>query len=332
MLIVSIAIAVFLALLAGLLLWAGHRLWHMMMQSAGRLAEAQPQVRDLPATPRPVRADALVYLFGNEFARPPKPGRSAGPRLAAIAPLTDQELDAREWASKMLFALLAEEHEEGTLEFRVVPHTPSMMPPFPYKNWELEVRRVEPLTPSPLADCLGVAFDMVEKRAQRSEPEATADEDELHWHPLDFLLEKMLVVVRAETSFWEREGVYGDLRNYIIDTLVAEGYLVEKGGNTWIDHLRRRRIEPNREAIEELAPAAEALLRRLHGIRQRNGSALWTVGEEPEISYTHLNTPASLTSLDDPEQGMLWADALGISLYEALVALRQLEPTNEGGA
>ena len=151
------------------------------------------------------------------------------------------------------------------------------------------------------------------------------------WFPLDLLIEKMLTVVRAETSFWEREGVYGDLRNYVVDALIAEGYLTETSGNTWIEHLRARRVEANREAIEPLAPAAEALLRRLHSVRQRFGSADFLTGEEHEITYTHLNSPAALINLEDPAEGLLWADALGITIYEALVSLRQLEPSGEGG-
>jgi hypothetical protein len=237
-----------------------------------------------------------------------------------------------------LFALLAEEREAGAIEFRVVDRTPTMMPPFPYKNWELEARRLEPFLPSPLGDCLGVAFDMLAKRSRAQQragaesPEEQAGELSPQWYPLDLLIEKMLTVVRAETSFWEREGVYGDLRNYVIDAMIAEGYLEDKSGNTWIDHLRRRRLEPNREVIEQLAPAADALLRRLHSVRQRCGSAVFLNSEETEVTYTQLNTPASLTSLDDPAEGLLWADALGITLFEVLVSLRQLEPTSEGGA
>jgi hypothetical protein len=155
--------------------------------------------------------------------------------------------------------------------------------------------------------------------------------EEAQWYPLDLLIEKMLQIVRAETSFWEREGVYGDLRNYVVDALVAEGYLMETGGDTWVEHFRRRRVEPNREAIQSVAPDAEALLRRLSAWRQRFGSTMFLAEEEPEVTYTHLNTPASLVTVDNPADSLLWADALGITIYEALVSLRQLEPTGEGG-
>ena len=332
----AIAIAVVLAGVAGFLLWLGHRAWRQMAGSAGRLVEARPEAREIRMPQRPPRADALVYLFGHCFARPPRPGRSAG-RLAAFDPMTGQELEAREWAAKMLFALITEEREAGTMEFRIVERTPTMMPPFPHKNWELELRRLESPASSPLGDCLNVAFDMVERRAQRREATHTEEGQELRlteeaqWYPLDLLVEKMLQVVRTETGFWEREGIYGDLRNYVVDALIAEGYLVEKGGDTLIDHFRRRKSEPIRETIEPVAPAAEALLRRLHVVRQRFGSAIFLAEEEPEVTYTHQNAPASLITLEDPAGSLLWADALGISIYETLVALRQLEPAGEGG-
>jgi hypothetical protein len=298
--------------------------------------EVGPGFRETRLPQRPPRADALVYLYGHRFVRPPRPGRSAG-RMAAYDPLTGQELEAREWAAKMLFALFAEEQEEGSLELRIVERTPTMMPPFPHKNWELELRRLESTGSSPLGDCLNVAFDMVEKRAQRREAAHTEERRERHaigeaqWYPLDLLVEKMLQVVRTETGFWEREGIYGDLRNYVVDALIAEGYLVEKGGDTLIDHFRRRKIEPVRETIEPIAPVAESLLQRLHSLRQRFGSAVFLAEEEPEMTYTHQNTPASLVTLEDPAGSLLWADALGISIHETLVALRQLEPAGEGG-
>lgn len=333
------AIAVFLLLVAGVLLWVGYHAWQHLMRSAEQVgAPVRPEPRETPQRGRPVRADALVYLFAHEFVRPPKPGRAVSPRFQARAPLTGEELDPRDLAAKMLFVLLMEAGEEGGLRQRVVERVPTLMPPFPHKNWELQVQRVGPLVSSPLGDCLAVAFDMAEKKARQPETvEETGNRaleraGEAPWVPLDLLIEKMLQVVRAETTFWQREGVYGDLRNYVADCLVAEGYLIERTSNTWIEHLRKRRLEPNMELVEPLAPAAEALLRRMRSLRQRYGSAELLGEEERQASYTHLNAPAHLIQVEGDVADLLWADALGLTVYEALVGLRQLEPNAEGGA
>jgi len=334
----SIAIAVFLVGVGIFLLWLGHNTWKNLMKSAGQVSGMrESRVEPEPIPPRPVRADALVYLYAHRFVRPPKSGRAVSPRLQAFAPLTGEELDDGDWAAKMLFVLFGEQHEAGAVEFQVSERTPTLMPPFPHKNWEMQGRRVEELLSSPLGDCMSVAFDMVEKRRdsqeQEEEPpiEALGPPAEPQWFPLDLVIEKMLQVVRAETSFWQRESVYGDLRNYVAEALVAEGFLREVGANTWIEHLRRQRLEPDREAIAKLETSAEDLLRRLRMIRERYGSAEFLADDEREVSYTHLNTPAALTQVSGSVQDLLWADALGISIYETLVGLRQLEPTGDGG-
>lgn len=330
----SIAIAVFLVGVGVFLLWLGHKAWKDLMKSVSQVSGGpEPMVEPRPTPLRPVRADALVYLYGHRFVRLPKSGRAVSPRLQAFAPLTGEGLDAGDWTTKMLFVLWAEQHEVGAIEFQVIERTPTLMPPFPHKNWEMQVRRVEELFSSPLGACMAVAFDMVEKRRDREEEgtEAVAFPAEPQWFPLDLIIEKMLQVVRAETSFWQRESVYGDLRNYVADALVAEGFLQEVGANTWIQHLRRRRLEPDREAIQELETSAEDLLDRLETIRRRYGSAEFLADDEREVSYTHLNTPAALIQVNGNVQDLLWADALGISIYETLVGLRQLEPTGDGG-
>ncbi|HEY3397950.1 MAG TPA: hypothetical protein VGM19_09870 [Armatimonadota bacterium] len=335
----GLAIGLFLAVLAAVLLWVGSRAWRQVIRSVGTAAApAAAEPRPVGDTLVPVQADALVYLFAGSFVRPPKAGRAVNPRFQARAPLTDEELDPRDWAAKMLYVLLAELVERGQVEFLITERVPTLMPPFPHKNWEMQIRRTAPLLPSPLSDCLGVAFDTLEKRSKAAEadPEGSRDEatsrpGEAPWFPLDLVLERMLQVVRAETTFWQREGVYGDLRNYVADSLVALGYLIEITGNTWIETLRRRRLDPNIPAIEKLAPSAETLLQRVRSIRQRYGSSAFLGESERDASYTHLNAPASLTQVEGDVTQILWADALGISLYEILVAIRQLEPTGEGG-
>ena len=335
----GVAIAVVLTLAGVALLWAGYHAWQHLMASAEQVATPpRPEVHEAPPVHRAPRAEALVYLFAHQFVRSPKPGRVVNPRFQARAPLSGEELDPRDFAAKMLFALLAEVAEEGGVDNRVVERVPTLMPPFPHKNWELQVRRVGALVASPLGECLAVAFDMVEKKMHLPEPvedtrgRALERPGEGPWVPLDLVIEKLLEVVRAETTFWQREGVYGDLRNYVADCLVAEGYLIERGGNTWIEHLRKRRLEPNLETVEPLAPAAAALQRRMRQVRQRYGSAELLGEDERSASYTHVNAPAHLTQVEGDVADILWADALGLTLHETLVGLRQLEPNSEGGA
>jgi hypothetical protein len=330
----GIAIALVLVLL-----WAGYHAWRHVLAGVEQIAApARPERRESPAAPRPVQADALVYLFAHRFVRPPSAGRAVNPRFQARAPLTGEELDPRDFAAKLLFALLMQDAEAGALEYRVVERVPTLMPPFPHKNWEVQVRRAGSLLSSPLGDCLAVAFEMVEKKmrlpeiSEETHARGPALPGEAPWAPLDLLVEKILEVVRAETTFWQREGVYGDLRNYVEDNLVAAGYLEDRGGNTWLEHLRKRRLEPNRQAIESLAPAAEALLHQMRQVRQRHGSAELLGEDERQASYTHVNAPAHLTQVEGDVTDLLWADALGLTLYETLVGLRQLEPNAEGGA
>lgn len=335
----AVAIAIFLGLVAIALLWGGYRLWQQLTAELAQVSTpARPEVREAPKVRRAAQADALVYLFAHQFVRPPKSGGAVNPRFQARAPLTGEALDARDFAAKLLFALLAEALADQALEYRIVERVPTLMPPFPHKNWELQLRRKGPLLSSPLGDCLAVAFDMVEKRmhlpetVEEGRSRSAELDEEPRWAPLDLLVEKLLQVVRAETTFWQREGVYGDLRNYVADCLVAEGYLVERGGNTWVEQLRKRRLEPNLETIRPLVPEAEALLRRMREIRQRYGSAELLGEEERLATYSHVNAPAHLTQVEGDVQDLLWADALGLSLYETLVGLRQLEPNSEGGA
>jgi hypothetical protein len=337
----AIAIALVLVVVGAVLLWAGYHGWRHLVRGVEQLAAPAPPRPERPETPEvrhAVRADALVYLFADHFVRPPKAGRAVNPRFQARAPLTGEELDPRDFAAKLLFVLFMEDAEEGAIEYRLIERVPTLMPPFPHKNWELQVRRSGTPVSSPLGDCLVVAFEMVEKKmhlpeiSEDTHARTTLTPGEAPWVPLDLLVEKILEVVRAETTFWQREGVYGDLRNYVEDCLVAEGYLVERGGNTWIEHLRKRRLEPNREAIEPLAPAAEALLQAMRRIRQRYGSAELLGEDERQASYTHVNAPAHLTQVEGDVTDILWADALGLTLYETLVGLRQLEPNAEGGA
>jgi hypothetical protein len=323
-------IVILLAVLTALLLWLGFRTYSTLSTDSTQAPspeEDPPPSTDMVLPSRPARADALVYLYGNRFAKPSSGKRAVARHLRAFCPLADdEELDSPDWSAKMLFALLAEAKEAKQVDFRLVERTPARMAPFPHKNWELEVKRQEPLPATPLGDCMNNAFEIMEKRASRRE-----DLDNEGWIPLDLVFEQMLKEVRGTMTFWQREGVYSDLRNYVAKCLVQEGYLVEQDSGTLVEQFRKSKLVPREDLIRALEGEAEDLRLRLRDLRERYGSSVFLEKEDRESTYTHLNTPAALTTLDSTKSPILWADALGVSIYESLAVIRQLEPTGEGG-
>jgi hypothetical protein len=322
----ELAIALFLIALGGGLLWLGWRTWQKLMARAEEVEATQQRSGHAVKPSGPVAADGVVCLFAHRFVRPaPKPG--AGGRDRAFAPLTEEELDPEDFALQMLYALLAELFSNGFLDFRVVPREPTHMPPFPHKAWELQVRQLQPLPPSPLANAMSVAFEIITGKRRRRR--AGADE-KAEWVALDDLLDRTLRAVRQELSFWERTGVYGDLRTYVEDALVAQGYLLAPERTTWLDRVRGRRPHrANRQAIEELTAEAEALRQRLAEFRRRYGSAVAAaVPDEGPMPIQDVEP-----DLLDPNRSLgdlPLDDCLRLSLYEVLTCLRQLEPS--GGA
>lgn len=330
----QIAIAVGLAGFGVWLLWRGYRFWQSLMSQAGRIAEepGPPSPEDIEVR-GPVGPDGLVFLFAHDFVSPPQPGQgrvSAG--LTARAPLTKDPLDVQEWACRLLYALLTEQHQQGRVSFRITERTATLMPPFPYKTWQLELKRLRPLSASPLSDCMNVAFDMLHKRQRVKQASRGAEEPETEqpWCDLDELVEWVLKTVRTEMSFWQRQGVYLDLGRYVQESLVAAGYLLEKPRRTWLERLRRRQFETNQPAVDRLQRKAEDLKERIIQFRRQHGSAR---GQETADDLTAPIRDSVDSDLMDPEgplDQLPLDDCLRLSVYEAVTALRELEPKREG--
>jgi len=305
---------------------AGWKAWQLFIRRAGELAAEEVGAPLVPEAEGPVGADGLVCLFAHEFVRP---ASKPGGRDRAFAVLTEQELDPEDFALQMLYALMADLFREGVIDFRIVEREPTYTPPFPSKTWELQVQQLRDLPSSPLASAMGVAFEMILGRRRKRRRRSNEDVDS--WVTIDDLIDRMLRAIRQELSFWERTGVYGDLRTYVENALVAQGYLMRPGQATWLDRVRQKRRKPNLEAIEELAEEAADLRQRLVLFRRERGSAhacedLGESGPMPiqQVDPQLLDASRSLGELP-------LDDCLRTSLYEVLTALRQLEPSGDAG-
>ncbi len=328
----SIAIAIFLCLVGLAALVGGYHLYRHLMSRAAELAEPEP-TRTLADAEvgGDVAADGLTYLYAHEFVRPKTAGPTVLARDRAYAPLTEQELDPEDWALQLIYASVCELHAQACLHCRIVDRTPSFLPPFPHKHWELEVIQRTPFPSSPVMDAMDVAFELMRARKQQRVAQGKEEPGEL-WCPLDEVIERALKAMRQEISFWERSGVYGDLRNYVASSLVAQGYLIQPARDTWLDRARSRRPRPNEEAIAQLREEMEALRRRLAQFRLKHGSpyARGELEAEEPRQPVPLVDPALATREQDFDD-MPLDDCLRLSIYEALVSLRQLEPSGDAG-
>ncbi len=319
----AIAIAIILGLVGVLLLWYGHKIWKSLTTGALR-GEPGEKIIELPTPRGSLAPDETVFLFAEQFVGTASAEGST--QTTGTAPLSQQPVSLRDQANRLIYATLVDQYQQERLQFRIVERDATMMPPFPQKAWELQVQRSDALTSSPLLDCLNVAFNVIYK--QRGVGPADEDSETL-WISLDELLEQILKVARAEISFWKREGVYGDLCNYIEEALIARGYLHELPRNTWLERLRNRELRVNREAIEQRQQAADELHQRLTEFRQAYGSEqtrqladdLTQFDEEANQELSNWAAPLDELPLDD---------ALRMSIYEALSSLRQLEPSGDG--
>jgi hypothetical protein len=320
------AIAVALGILGALLLVIGWRTWQRLIQRAGELASEEAGVPAVPEARGPVGPDGLVCLFAHQFVRP---ATKTGGRDRAFAVLTDQELDPEDFALQLLYAVMTELFREGLLDFRITEREPGYQPPFPNKAWELQVQQLGEFPPSPLANAMSVAFDMIVGKRRRRRRRNDHSED--MWVSLDDLVDRMLRAIRQELSFWERIGVYGDLRIYVENALVAQGYLLRPTQATWLDRVRQKRRRPNLEAVERLAQEARELRERLVLFRREYGSpqAVADLGPEGPLPIQQVDP-----ELMHPERSLgelPLDDCLRASLYEVLTALRQLEPSGDAG-
>ena len=321
----EVAIAVVMTAVGVAVLLGGYKAWHLLM---ARAAELEAVGRDAPVISEPsgpVGPDGLVCLFAHQFVRPA--AKTVLARDKAFAPLTGDELDPEDFALQLLYSLMAELFQEGKLDFRILPREPSFMPPFPQKAWELEVRALDTLAGTSLSGALQVAFELLDSKAKRRRH---PEQDE-GWVSIDDLIDRLIRALRQELSFWERTGIYGDLRSYVEDSLIAQGYLIAPEKATWLDRVRTKRPQANVEAIEQLASQAAALRARLVAFRRRHGSqeAADAIQEEGPLSITQVD-PQLIDSKRALGELPL-DDCLRVSVYEVLSSLKQLEPSSDAG-
>lgn len=300
------------------------------MSQAGRIGEepGPPSAEDVEVR-EAVGVDGLVFLFAQDFVSPAKPTDQGGAvGQTASAPLTREALDTQDWAYRLLYTVLGEQYQQGCVDFRMTERTPTLMPPFPHKEWELQIKRLRPLSASPLSDCMNVGFDMLHKRQRVKQASQGAEEPEVEqpWCDLDELVEWVLKTVRTEMSFWQRQGVCPDLCRYVQESLVAAGYLLERPRHTWLERLRARRFEPNQSAIEALRPKVETLKQRLAAFRRESGSARSRETADDLAAPVKETVDDALMNPDCQLDELPLEDCLRLSVYEALAGLRELEP------
>ena len=319
----AIAIAVILGLVGVFLLWYGHKAWQSLIAGARR-GEPADEIIELPTPRGPLAPDETVFLFAEQFVG--TTSVEGPPHSTGTAPLSQQPVILRDQANRLIYATLVDQYQQERLQFRIVERDPTMIPPFPHKAWELQVQRSDALSSSPLLDCLNVSFNVIYKQRGIG---STEQDSEALWVSLDELLEHILRVARAEISFWKREGVYGDLCNYIEEALIARGYLHELPRRTWLERLRSRDLRVNREAIEQRQQDATKLHQRLTEFRRAYGSEQ-TQQLADDLTQPEEEANQELSEWTDPLDELPLDDALRMSIYEALVSLRQLEPSGDG--
>ncbi len=319
---VQIGILVVL-LVAGVLIYrlAAKSISDFMNGTVATAAEEQ----DRPERIDPIGSvgpDGLIILFGDRFVARASSSKMVSPRQRCYAPLTEEELDPIDWAFHILYATLATLYDDKCIDLRVVSRSATLMPPYPQKSWELELCQIGPMPESPMTDVMAVSFDLMRRKARDTD-------EERNWVTLDVLVEQSLKTIRQELTFWQRAGVYGDLRQYVEAALIAQGYLIEPHRPTWLDKVRQCRPLVHEEGVLRLEPAAEALAERMARFRTTyGGNMLPEGGSETEalkdIDHALLSPGESLDEIPMDE-------ILRISIYETIQALRQLEPSGDAG-
>ncbi|MEA3402194.1 MAG: hypothetical protein U9R79_13235 [Armatimonadota bacterium] len=323
---VQIGIIIVLAIAAVLIYRAGARFVSSLMAGQAEGTREEMEIPREPVEPvGPVGPDGLIVLFGDRFVDPPPGGKMVSPRLRCYAPLTEEELDAQHWALQILYACLVDLHEQGSIEMRVVDRPATLMPPFPQKTWELQLCQVGPMPESPISDALAVAFGLLRKRSRGRDE----DEDSRQWVTLDAVIEQALKTMRQEMTFWERSGVYGDIRQYVESALIAQGYLIEPERPTWLDRVRSKRPTPHEEGTKRLAKDAKELQKRLAEFRRRHGGNL--LPETPRETEALRNVDTALLCPPEDAPDIPLDEVLRLSIYETLMAIRQLEPSGDAG-
>jgi hypothetical protein len=287
-----------------------------------RARDREPQ--EPPEVTEPLGPDGVVYLAAHRFIPPGAPRGATNVRRRAFAPLTGEEVEPRQMAEALLYAPLVVLIEAHHLEPRLGECEPSFMPPFPHKRWLLRLVRHRRLAGSPLAEALDCAFDLVEQRT------AKRGGDVKEGLPLDELVEEMLKVMRQELSFWDKAGIYADIRQYVEAALVDQGYLIPPVRDTWFDKLRHARPTVNAKAQRAIEKGADRLAAALTDFRQRHGSGAAKAADSPPGGRAE-DVEKTLIEAGPPFDELPLHDCLRVSVYEALLAIRQLEPSEDVG-
>lgn len=326
----QIALALILTLFGLALLFAIFRALGGVKQRLGALTEQKPLEPERPHLEGPVTMDGLLYLYAHEFVKPsPKRPLGSIPRDRAFACQSDLELDCEDFAKQLVYVVLTELYSQHCLQTRVVPRDPTYMPPYPHKQWEMQLRQVAPFPPSPLAESFAVGFELAKKnRARLKKVEALEPEDE--FFALEEILERSLKAMRQEMTFWERGTLCSDLRRYVETALIAQGYLNAPDRDTWLDTVRTKRPTCNESACEAVRPEAISQLRRLETFRKMHGSAYAVTPEKDEKGQIVDIDPAVISASEGFET-MPIDDVLRATIHEAVVSIKQLEPSGEAG-
>jgi len=227
-------------------------------------------------------------------------------------------------AEQLLHATLVSLVRSDCLDLQIAECEPNFMPPFPHKRWVMRVVRRERLTGSPTAEALDCAFDIAEQRTAKKG--GSVDEG----IPVDELVEDMLKVMRQELSFWEKAGVYADIRQYVEAALIDQGYLIPPVKDTWFDRLRHTRPSVNEGVREEIDRYADELAEALIEFRREHGSEAATAGETVPGGRAE-EIDEKLLEARPPFDDLPLHDCLRVSLYEAMMSIRQLEPSEDVG-
>ena len=327
------AIAVFVIVLGVGLFWAVFRGLRRVLDRAEEWSNAAPEPRlSRSAGEDLVGPEGLVYLYSHQFVKPvPRRPMGSTPRDRAYAcQVEDQELCPEDFAERMLYAVLCELYEQDCLELRVTPRSPTFMPPYPQKQWELQIRQCGPFPASPLGESLSVGFDLARRNRLRSRKgqEELLPEEELF--TFDEVLERALRAIRQEMTFWQRGTVCSDLRRYVEDALIAQGYLNQPERETWLDKVRSARPTLNAAAIAALSEEAEALEAQLRAFRQHHGSK-YAIEPSQDEQGKLVDMDPELASTKESLDQLPLDDCVRMTIHEAIVSIKQLEPSGEAG-
>jgi hypothetical protein len=283
-----------------------------------------PEERPAPVTAMeptvPPPPEGLCYVFCHEYARPVPVGKPTLRRTRCIAPITGEEVEARDVAARIFFVALAELYMDGSVDLDIRPTDPGLMPPFPHKSWEMHVRKRRDFPRTPVADRMANVF--LERSSSSRGRKGSRGEAIL----VDELIEKTVAAMRRDTSFWRRAGVYADVRNFVEAHLLERGYLVGGGGQTLLDRIRGSAPTVNDLALDMLRSASDDLEARLDQFEQRHGlRGDVTLDDNPWGVHMPL-VDASVEADQVP-----LSEGLRISVIEALVVIRQMEPSDDVG-